>query len=85
MLDHTYASFKFPVDHVFCVANDHVHVVWRKNFTVADKPALVGLDSITQGEPTTMIYDFNDGKIEQLTRGIEAPVCEFVRQPSPHQ
>jgi hypothetical protein len=57
----------------------------RKNFTAADKPALVGLDSITQGEPTTMLYDFGDGKPEQLTRGIEAPVCEFVRQPSPHQ
>jgi hypothetical protein len=60
---------EFPVDIVVCVANYYAHVVWRKNFTAAGKPILVefGLDGITQEEPTTM-----------LTRGIEAPVCEFV-------
>ncbi|KAJ5453438.1 uncharacterized protein N7458_004394 [Penicillium daleae] len=55
-------------------------ILWRKNFTAAGKPTLVefGLDGITQEEPTTMLYDFDDGQLEQLTRGIEAPVCEFV-------
>lgn len=56
-----------------------MHVVWRKTFTAADKPALVGLKDITQDEPTTMLYDVDDGQLEQLTRGIEAPICEFVR------
>lgn len=56
-----------------------MHVVWRKNFTAADKPVLVGLDQITQGEPTTMLYEFDDSHLEQLIRGIEAPICEFVR------
>lgn len=56
-----------------------MHVVWRKNFTASDKPVLVGLENITQGEPTTMLYDVDDGQLEQLTRGIEAPICEFVR------
>jgi hypothetical protein len=59
-----------------------MHVVWRKNFTAADKPVLVGLEDITLGEPTTMLYDVNDNQLEQLTRGIEAPICEFVRKPS---
>lgn len=77
-----YASLSVPVDLVVCVANEYAHVVWRKNFAAVDKPALVGLDDIAQGEPTTMLYDFDDGQLGQLTRGIEAPVCEFVRQPS---
>lgn len=76
-----YATRTFPAALVICVANEYAHVVWRKNFTAANKPALVGLDGIIQGEPTTMLYDFDDGQLEQLTRGIEAPVCEFVRQP----
>jgi hypothetical protein len=73
---------KLPSDLVFCVANDYSHLVWRKNFTAQDKPALVGLDSIAHGEPKTMLYDIDEFKLEQLTKGIEAPVCEFVRQPS---
>lgn len=73
---------KLPSDLAFCVANDYSHLVWRKNFTAEDKPALVGLDSIAQDEPRTMLYDFEEDKLEQLTKGIEAPVCEFVRQPS---
>ncbi|KAH8691325.1 hypothetical protein BGW36DRAFT_327645 [Talaromyces proteolyticus] len=53
-------------------------ILWRKNFAAADKPALVGLDDVAQGEPTTMLYDFDEGQLEQLTRGIEAPICEFA-------
>jgi hypothetical protein len=58
------------------------NVVWHQNFTATDKPALVGLEGITQGEPTTMLYDFDHSQLEELTRGIEAPICEFVSQPS---
>lgn len=54
-------------------------LVWRKDFTIANKPAVIGLDGIIQGEATTMLYDFDDAQLEQLTRGIEAPICEFVR------
>lgn len=51
-------------------------LVWRKDF---NKPAVIGLDGIIQGEATTMLYDFDDAQLEQLTRGIEASIYEFVR------
>ncbi|EED13625.1 hypothetical protein TSTA_098820 [Talaromyces stipitatus ATCC 10500] len=53
-------------------------ILWHKNFTVANKPAVTGLDDIIQGTATTMLYDFDDSQLEQLTRGIEAPICEFA-------
>lgn len=74
--------YEIPSDLVFCMANHYSHLVWRKNFTTEDKPAPVGLDSIAHSEPRTMMYDFDEVELEELTKGIEAPVCEFVRQPS---
>ncbi|KAL3713497.1 hypothetical protein TMatcc_002200 [Talaromyces marneffei ATCC 18224] len=56
-------------------------IMWHKNFTIANKPAAVGLDRIIQDPATTMLYDFEDSQLEQLTRGIEAPICEFVSPP----
>ncbi|KAE8552186.1 hypothetical protein EYB25_006080 [Talaromyces marneffei] len=53
-------------------------LLWHKNFTIANKPAAVGLDRIIQDPATTMLYDFEDSQLEQLTRGIEAPICEFA-------
>jgi len=72
------APFPSNVANPWCIC-----LVWRKDFAIANKPAVVGLDGIIQGAATTMLYDFDDSQLEQLTRGIEAPICEFVRSTAP--